>query len=236
MMTEYEKQEQMIEMLMSLDETCYFKAFGIRFWVRDNNPNMVLLLFEFVKDCNAKKINHYIKEVCFYPKCGAVEFILCDSVQKGDPVACLIYESAMEHFSSFMWFGTADGDPDPPGAEDALTEEVLLNIGYEVAEILDSNSEDPRAAAWLEVLGGDIEDLRNIAEKIGIKAVVIFQNAGAPDDFCFQGGGVIFGKSNRIIWTLDGFHASASHCSDAFMKAFKELPDWVKGRGKEFGA
>lgn len=59
------------------------------------------------------------------------------------------------------------------------------------------------------------------------RAYAVFDAAGVPHDFCLQSAstGVVFGGSNRLIWSLcsSSFRASEAHSSDRFIEATREV-------------
>lgn len=56
------------------------------------------------------------------------------------------------------------------------------------------------------------------------KAEEIFRHCGAAEDFCVQHVGseaVVFGGTNRIIWSpTGGFRLDSDYCTERFKQAF----------------
>ena len=77
----------------------------------------------------------------------------------------------------------------------------------------------------------NMEDMRNnwgpIVESIIEQARQLFINCGAESDFCVQNTTfdiIMFGGLNRISWTAEcGYHASRWHCTDRFIKEWKQI-------------
>ena len=50
--------------------------------------------------------------------------------------------------------------------------------------------------------------------------------AECPEDFCLQSVGyncIIFGGTNRLIWTPNGFAPDISYCTEKFLKYYSGL-------------
>lgn len=70
-----------------------------------------------------------------------------------------------------------------------------------------------------------------IGEQVVYKALDIFEACEATSDFCMQSCEeaneiVVFGGFNRVLWSLrKGFWASEWHCTEKFLRLFKEYED-----------
>ncbi len=71
-------------------------------------------------------------------------------------------------------------------------------------------------------------DLATAAE-VGLlvieEALNRFEACGAAEDFCVQsvGAAVVFGGTNRILWTASaGFRPDVTYCTPRFLAAYRE--------------
>lgn len=59
----------------------------------------------------------------------------------------------------------------------------------------------------------------------------IFRSAGCASDFCLQHCGlssIVFGGTNRLIWSPLGFQIDSAYCTDKFRQVFTS---WKEKRG-----
>ena len=66
----------------------------------------------------------------------------------------------------------------------------------------------------------------SILDEIVNKAYEIFEKCGTIEDFCIQTkrlSTIVFGGSDRIRWTIDGFEPIRTHCSTKFMIKWHEM-------------
>lgn len=76
-----------------------------------------------------------------------------------------------------------------------------------------------------------MDNAENLGELLCEMAEEIFIECGAADDFCIQSVGsaaAVFGGTNRLIFTIKGFHIDESYCNHEFRRLFYKL----KGEGK----
>ena len=64
-------------------------------------------------------------------------------------------------------------------------------------------------------------DLIEIGMDVFEHAADIFNTCGASDDFCRQTG-LVFGGTNRVILSSQGWYADPLYCTERFMAEFRK--------------
>jgi hypothetical protein len=83
-------------------------AFGIVIDSRYSQANELAQLLRFAESTAQKNVAHYVKRAFYDSKAGMCFFELDQSVEKGDPIAEVILQSATECVDYFDWFGSAE--------------------------------------------------------------------------------------------------------------------------------
>ena len=67
------------------------------------------------------------------------------------------------------------------------------------------------------------DEFEEMGELVYCQAQEIFRMCDAEKDFCKQGGGLVFGGTNRVRLQSNGWVAIKSHCTDEFYDKFQAL-------------